>query len=83
MATYVINRLSSPILGNISQFKALFHTKPDYSLFKTFGCECNLFLRTYNANKFNYHNSKYVLLGLSACHKGYLCMSHTGRIYIV
>ncbi|KAJ4711692.1 Retrovirus-related Pol polyprotein from transposon TNT 1-94 [Melia azedarach] len=81
-ATFLINRISTPVLRNISPFEALFHTKPDFSMIKTFGCECYPFLRPYNKHKLNFHTSKCVLLGLSVFHKGYLCLHHSGRIYI-
>lgn len=74
--------MSTSVVGNISPFEAMFHTKPKYSLIKIFEYECYPFLRPYNAHKFGYHSSNCVLLGLSAFHKGYLCISHTDRIYI-
>ncbi|KAJ4720471.1 Retrovirus-related Pol polyprotein from transposon TNT 1-94 [Melia azedarach] len=81
-ATFLINRLATPTLGDKSPFHALFHTKPDYTMIKVFGCECYPFLRPYNRHKFDFHTSKCVLLGLSVLHKGYLCLHHSGRIYI-
>lgn len=80
--TFLINRLATPRLKNISHFEALFHSKPDYNMIKTFGCGCYPFFRPYNIHKFDFHTLKCVLLGLSAYYKGYLCLHHTGRIYV-
>lgn len=37
---YLINRLPTPILNHLSPLEKLFHTKPNYSFLKVFGCEC-------------------------------------------
>ncbi|KAH9693065.1 retrovirus-related pol polyprotein from transposon RE1 [Citrus sinensis] len=81
-ATYLINRLTSPTLENKTPFELLYLTKPDYSQIKVFGCECYPYLRPYNKHKFDFHTSKCILLGISISHKGYVCMHHSGRVYI-
>lgn len=74
-AIYLINRLSTPVLRDCSHFEALFHHKPDLTLLRTFEYEYYPYLRPYN-HKFDFHTSKYVLLGLSVVHKGYICMHY-------
>lgn len=48
---YLINRLPTKPLGNISPYEKLFSVKPDYSTLRVFGCQCFPNLRAYNANK--------------------------------
>lgn len=81
-ATYIINRVVSPVLNNKTRFELLYSSKPNYSQIKVFGCECYRFLRPYNKHKFDFHTSKCILLGVSITHKGYVCMYHSWRIYI-
>ena len=50
-ACYLINRLPTPLIKNLSPFEKLFHTDPEYSFLKTFGCTCWPNLRPYNSNK--------------------------------
>ena len=81
-ATYIINRLASPVIGNKTPFELLYHYKPNHSQIKVFGCECYPFFRPYNKHKFDFHTTKCTLLGISITHKEYVCMHHSGRIYI-
>lgn len=37
-ATHIINRLPSPVIGNISPYEKLHEKKPNYSHMRTFGC---------------------------------------------
>ena len=39
-ACYLINRLPSRVIGNMSPMEKLFSTKPDYVSLRTFGCAC-------------------------------------------
>ena len=81
-AVYTINRLVSPVVGSKTPFELLYSFKPDYSQIKVFGCKCFPYLRPYNKHKFDFHTFKCVFLGVSLTHKGYVCMSQSGRIYI-
>jgi len=49
---------------------------------RTFGCACFPFLRPYNAHKLNFRSQECVFLGYSSSHKGYKCLSSSGKIYI-
>ena len=69
-ATFIINRLASPVLENKTPFELLYSLKPDYAQIKIFGYECFPFLRPYNKHKFVFHTSKCILLGISSAHKG-------------
>ncbi|KAL2532596.1 Retrovirus-related pol polyprotein from transposon tnt 1-94 [Abeliophyllum distichum] len=65
-----------------SPYQVLYKSKVDYKTLKTFGCACYPCLRPYQQHKFNFHSTKCVLLGFSESHKGYKCLSSTGKIYI-
>jgi hypothetical protein len=39
-ATYIINRLPTPILNQKSSYEIVYCHTPDYHFFKVFGCEC-------------------------------------------
>ena len=82
-ACYLINRLPTPLLHNTTPFEALFHSPPNYSLLKVFGCACWPNLRPYNSNKLQPRSIRCVFLGYSPIHKGYKCLHiSSGRVYI-
>lgn len=73
--------MPTPVLDLKSPFLVLFNKPPDYQSFKTFGCACYPCLRPYQNHKFQYHSTKCTFLGNSESHKGYKCLSSTGRVY--
>lgn len=81
-ATYLINRLPSPILNNKSPFFLLQLQIPDYKFLKSFGCSCFPFTRPYNNHKLELRSKECVFLGYSPSHKGYKCLDPTGRMFI-
>lgn len=81
-SVHLINRLPSTVLNNQSPYKVLFKENPDYKSLKIFRCACYPNLRVYNSHKFSFHSTKCVYLGLSQHHKGFLCLSSIGRLYI-
>ncbi|KAH9680638.1 retrovirus-related pol polyprotein from transposon RE1 [Citrus sinensis] len=80
-AVYLINRLPTPVLNNISPFQKLFNQTPNYSFLRTFGCACYPALRPYNKHKLDFKTCRCIFLGYSSYHKGYLCLHSSGRIY--
>ncbi len=50
---YLINRLPTPILQNISPFQKLFNRSPDYNFLRIFGCACFPNLHPYNQHEFD------------------------------
>uniref|UniRef100_A0A803NSQ7 Uncharacterized protein n=1 Tax=Cannabis sativa TaxID=3483 RepID=A0A803NSQ7_CANSA len=78
----LINRLPTGVLENKAPFEVLYSKQPNYSFLKTFGVACFPCLRPYQTHKFQFHSIKCVNLGYSESHKGYKCLSPTGRIYI-
>lgn len=81
-AVYVVNRLPTPVLHNLSPWEKAFQRKPDFEFLRVFGCTCFPCLRPYQPHKFDYHSSKCVFLGYSPVHKGYKCLSASGRVFI-
>ena len=82
IAVYLINRLPTPVLNNISPFQKLFHSQPDYSILKTFGGACYPTLRPYNRHKFDFKTARCIFIGYSSQHKGYQCLHSSRRVYI-
>jgi histone deacetylase 1/2 len=81
-SVYLINRLPTSALNFAVPYEVIFHQKPDYTFLKIFGCACFPLLRPYNSHKFDFRSQECLFLGYSTSHKGYKCMSKTGRIYI-
>lgn len=81
-ATYLINRLPTPVLHHKTPYQTFFDKTFDYNQLKTFGCACFPCLRPYQKHKFSFHSQKCVYLGYGDSHKGYKCLSPSGRIYI-
>lgn len=82
-ATFLINRMPTPILRNISPFQALFNKKPNYNFLRIFGCACWPNLRPFNRYKMDMRSQLCVFIGYSLNHKGYNCLHlPTGRIYV-
>ena len=79
----IIIRLPTKVPTNFqSPFETLFGSKPDYSFFKVFGCSCYPYLHPYNSHKFSFRSTKCLFLSYSHAHKGYRCLSPSGRTYI-
>ncbi|WVZ68985.1 hypothetical protein U9M48_017854 [Paspalum notatum var. saurae] len=82
-ATYLINRLPTPVLDGETPLEKLFQQKPNYSLLLTFGCACWPHLRPYNNHKLEFRSKQCVFLGYSQLHKGFKCLDvSSGRVYI-
>lgn len=62
-ATYLINRLPTPILNGKSPYHMLYKSMPDYKLLRVFGCACFPFLRPYNAHKLIFRSTECIFLG--------------------
>lgn len=53
---FVINRLPTPTLQNMSPYSKLYSKAPDYQRLRVFGCLCYPLLRPYNAHKLEYRS---------------------------
>lgn len=82
-ATYLINRIPSRVINNMTPLHKLFQRQVDYNSLRTFGCACWPNLRPYNTHKLAFRSKQCVFLGYSNLHKGFKCLDiPTGRIYI-
>lgn len=82
-AAYLINRMPTRVIDNKTPIERLFHTTPNYSMLRIFGCACWPNLRPYNKHKLSFRSKECVFIGYSALHKGYKCLDiDTGRVYI-
>ena len=82
IATFLINRLPTPVLHLKSPFEVLYNLIPNYHSIQVFGFACFSCTISYNAYKLQSRSIDCVLLGNSPRHKGYLCLDkHTGLIY--
>lgn len=82
-ATFLINRTPSKVISYQTPLERLFHTKPEYSSLRIFGCACWPNLRPYNQHKLQFRSKECVFLGYSSLHKGFKCLDiTTGRVYI-
>jgi len=82
-ATYLINRLPSPILNHKSPFQTLFAAAPNYLKLRTFGCLCFPWLKPYHTHKLQPKYVPCVFLGYSNTQSAYLCFHlPIQRLYI-
>jgi transposase InsO family protein len=82
-ATHLINKLPTPNLSNKSPWETLYHTLPDFTYLKTFGCQCFPLLTPYTAHKLYPKTAPCIFLGYPTHSKGYYCLDPTNlRLYV-
>ena len=82
-ATYIINRLPTPVTNNISPYELLFKQAPSYANSKVFGCCVFPYLRDYAKHKLSPRSTSCIFIGYSPKYKGYQCLDPTTlRIYL-
>ena len=74
-ASFLINRMPTSVLNNLSLFQKLHNHLPDYQFPKVFGCSCFPFLKSYNQHKLDFHTQKCIFIGYSPLHKDYKCLN--------
>lgn len=72
-ATYLINRLPTPILDHKSPYQCLFNQSPNYTKLKPFGCLCYPWLRSYTTSKLQPRSKPCLFLGYSDSKSAYKC----------
>ena len=68
--------------SNQVPFVTLFKKEPDFHFLKTFGLACLPLLRPYHTHKLNFRSQECLFLRYSSSHKGYKCLSSSGKVYI-
>ncbi|KAD0286868.1 hypothetical protein E3N88_44505 [Mikania micrantha] len=82
-ATYIINRLPTPLLNYRSPFEVLYGNAPTYAHFRVFGCRVFPYLRDYAKNKLSPRSASCIFIGYSPRYKGYRCFDPlTSRTYV-
>ena len=76
-AVYLLNRLPTPVLGNISPFQSLFDKSPEYNLIKIFGCLAFASNPAHTNDKFKPKGVPCVFLGYPVSKKGYKLLDLT------
>ncbi len=72
-AVFLINRLPTPLLDNVSPLEKLHGYPPKYNLLKIFGCTCYVLLPKTEYSKLDAKSVKCIFLGYSETQKGYRC----------
>ncbi|KAF7824394.1 Retrovirus-related Pol polyprotein from transposon TNT 1-94 [Senna tora] len=70
------------VVNDLDLRTVLFNKDPEYSELQPFGCACFPCLKPYNDHKFQFHSQKCVYLSPAAQHKGFKCLSPSGKVYI-
>ena len=83
IATYIINRLPTPLLKGKSPFELLYGSPPNYENFHPFGCRVYPCLRDYMPTKFSPHSIPCIFMGYRSFYKGFRCLDPTtSKLYI-
>lgn len=61
---FLITRLPTTDLSNISPYQKIFNLSPNYQNFRTFGCVCFHMLRLYASNKLENRSTLCILLAI-------------------
>lgn len=82
-ATYIINRLPTPLLHHKSPYECLFHQPPDYDSLRVFGSLCFISTSTVSRGKFDARAAPCIFLGYPFGFKGYKVHNlYTGKCEI-
>jgi hypothetical protein len=80
---HLINKLPTPKLAHKSPWETVYHTLPDLTYLKTFGCQCFPLLTPYTAHKLHPKTTPCIFLRYPINSKGYYCFDPiTLRLYI-
>lgn len=78
----LIKRLPTTSLNFAIPYCVPFNKDPDVSFLEVFGCTCFPLLKPYHSHKLVFRYEECIFLGYSQIHKGYKCLSSSGKVYI-
>lgn len=81
-SVYLINHLPTMSPNQNIPHAVLFKQNPDYGFLGAFSCACFPLIRPYNPRKFDFRSHKCLFLGYFTSHKGYKCLSPSGKLFI-
>ncbi|KAL0745175.1 hypothetical protein Bca101_100791 [Brassica carinata] len=82
-ACYLINRVPTKILKNLSPFEVLNKSKPVIDHLRVFGCVCYVMVPGEQRNKLEAKSTKAMFIGYSITQKGYKCYDPEARRVMV
>ncbi|WZZ60344.1 hypothetical protein YC2023_060451 [Brassica napus] len=82
-ACYLINRVPTKILKNLSPFEVLNKSKPVIDHLRVFGCVCYVMVPGEQRNKLEAKSTKAMFIGYSITQKGYNFYDHEARRVMV
>ncbi|KAI0494727.1 hypothetical protein KFK09_024870 [Dendrobium nobile] len=74
-SVHLINKLPNSAINHKSPHEMLFHTRPDYTMLRTFGCACFPLTPPPQRHKLLPKAQPCVFLGYSDTYKGYKCLN--------
>ena len=81
-ACYLINRVPTKILGDLSPFEVLNKSKPFLDHLRVFGCVCYVMTPGEQRNKLEARSTKAMFIGYSITQKGYKCYDSEASVEI-
>ncbi|KAG7599495.1 Reverse transcriptase RNA-dependent DNA polymerase [Arabidopsis suecica] len=82
-AVFLINRMPTPILSNVSPYEVLFQSTPNYTRLRVFGCLCYPWLRPYSQHKLSPRSTPCIFFGYSLTQSAYLCYDFsTAKMFV-
>ncbi|KAL0696244.1 hypothetical protein Bca4012_063424 [Brassica carinata] len=82
-ACYLINRIPTKVLRDISPYEVLNKTRPSIQHLRVFGCTCFVLIPGEQRNKLEAKSMKCMFIGYSPTQKGYKCYNTETRRVIV
>jgi histone deacetylase 1/2 len=83
LATYLINRMPTPVLDMSSPFEKLYNKCPDLNILRVFGCACYPLLTSYRVDKLQPKTARCIFLGFATGYKGFICYNPSTKRYYV
>lgn len=81
-SVFLINRLPSKALQNVSPHEILFLKTPDYDFLRVFGCLCFPLLMPFKKHKLEFRSAMCVFIGYCLNEHGYHFLYSPGRLYV-